>query len=833
MSEVDGLSQLARQEDAPFLLLVVVEDLDRVVVNAVPSYEKNSTTSSFLPIHSDMQKDHTTTRSWARFHIRENAMDCSSHHLLQFFSKAQGKLMRVNALMAVNTILMGVIVSIATYGHRYRYHRLTRFIFLGATSLFMPIVSYVVSAVNSDSTITISEPGGNITADCDPRDHITLLLIWTGLVQSIGINITAIVASDAREGRKVGPSIVLLVQAMWASYLAIYQLVVQGAYYEDGTSRLSEGHWTFLPLFTLVFAKLLLKYYAWHKATQSLMLGRSPRFIVGYMEQLQDVEVASEPIPPPLIVTGEDTVRVRKQTRGYIFERMSNRGDTARIDNNDGLVTLDEVWQLNDNHLKDVCLSFALFKLLRCRFARYTFAEYGFKKARNFLWHMLLEDNYGERLFGVIECELSFLHDFYYSSLPVSYSKSSLPIFSMFISLIIVLNTIVTCCYLAAVFSNTSTVQLLCTWVCSNEGRAHISDWAGRYFGVGHLYFDIVPVILLSTLVMLREVAEIASYIFSNWTKVVLICSCIRHASWLQSPTIQKCVGHVLQHRCKLFQHWENEMNQCSILVLHTQKTPVALLRRFVALPDQNIKVPMAVKTAIVEALRSYGRSRNNNGVTYLSRNLQLKFGDKLLWTFNSANGIAFTMLVCHIATSIFEVRSRPGQLPSDNKVAAIHLSRYCAYLVAYHPELLPDDYEWCKSLYNAVKKDAGCLACCIAVITPEDDCQQLVELLSARSKHKVLRNGMTLGGRLAELVGVQETGLVEAEETVWKALAGFWSEMILHVAPSSNMDGHAKAIARGGELITLLWALLTHLGIDISPDDSAVPADAHTSVPV
>lgn len=37
---------------------------------------------------------------------------------------------------------------------------------------------------------------------------------------------------------------------------------------------------------------------------------------------------------------------------------------------------------------------------------------------------------------------------------------------------------------------------------------------------------------------------------------------------------------------------------------------------------------------------------------------------------------------------------------------------------------------------------------------------------------------------------------------------------MILFVAPSESLDAHAEAIARGGELITLLWALLAHAGI-------------------
>jgi hypothetical protein len=82
------------------------------------------------------------------------------------------------------------------------------------------------------------------------------------------------------------------------------------------------------------------------------------------------------------------------------------------------------------------------------------------------------------------------------------------------------------------------------------------------------------------------------------------------------------------------------------------------------------------------------------------------------------------------------------------------------------------------------------------------------VQLLSAAgSKHEVLKEGARLGEQLVELMKGKE-------EVAWNGLAGFWCEMILYMAPSDNLDGHAVAVARGGELITLLWALLTHVGI-------------------
>lgn len=170
--------------------------------------------------------------------------------------------------------------------------------------------------------------------------------------------------------------------------------------------------------------------------------------------------------------------------------------------------------------------------------------------------------------------------------------------------------------------------------------------------------------------------------------------------------------------------------------------------------------------------------------------------------------GVSDTILAWHIATSLFELRHPKA---SDAKIAATHLSRYCAYLVMYLPGLLPDDEEWSKILHQDVKKDADRVlagwARSDASAAEADEYQQLVELLiSADStNHVVVRNGARIAEQLVKL---------QSDRDQWKALAHFWSEMILYVAPSQNLDGHAEAIASGGELITLLWVLLEHAGI-------------------
>jgi hypothetical protein len=76
--------------------------------------------------------------------------------------------------------------------------------------------------------------------------------------------------------------------------------------------------------------------------------------------------------------------------------------------------------------------------------------------------------------------------------------------------------------------------------------------------------------------------------------------------------------------------------------------------------------------------------------------------------------------------------------------------------------------------------------------------------------------NGVKLGELLVNKL------LQQGEAAVaWKFLAGFWSQMMLYIAPSDNLKGHAEAIARGGELITVVWALLMNVGIDSRPSST------------
>lgn len=740
--------------------------------------------------------------------------------------------LRVNVLTLGNAVLAGILVGIGTYGTRYRHRAFVRALFQGATTLFLPILSYVVSSasatVSTFQQSTPTYPSGSEIAfaiACNASTHLFVDLIWAGLVNIVGIITCTMVAATDRERRNIGLPMALLVQAIWSCYLVV-SLRPQ--------MEVSFGiPYMLLPtIFALFFAKMALRYYAFLKARRSVALGHNPPLIVGYIEQLHKgrycIPQTVEHCPPPLVVTGEHRHDVEKVPHGFFFKRLHhNQDDMTTMSNYSSLVTVDKIWLSDDKiltsapWLKDVCLSFSLFKLLRCLFAGYTVAEAGFQEAYSFFLHVLLKDKDHERVYGVITDELSFLHDYYYSSIPIHYSNFWLPILNIFVSLLTII-----CCLLLALLvisecitdmksSGVYRAQVYCWITCAAQDDNYYEYYDQRSVLFGNRGFDAVPVAILVVLVVLAEAREIATYICSKWTKVGLICSYVvnNHDKWQGSPSMQKWIGRVLRCRCKLMKHWDDKMNQCSVLVLHPRRSDpiVSLISRLLHLPDRkrNVKVPRVVKAAIVDALRS----NNNNGfladpATFLRRSLEDRSG-AFLWA-SDGEGIADIILMWHIATGILGVRRQHQQPPSGDMIVATHLSRYCAYLVAYVPELLPDYDKWSKGLYMAVKKDSmRALAGRAARPAAESEYDKLVSLLQERAENEVLRNGVKLAEKLER----------EGEEAAWRLLAGFWSQMILqYIAPSENLNGHADAIARGGELITFVWALLMHAGIARRP---------------
>ena len=428
-------------------------------------------------------------------------------------------------------------------------------------------------------------------------------------------------------------------------------------------------------------------------------------------------------------------------------------------------------------------------------------------KAFSFVLEVLLNSSSPERVFSVIADEISFVLDSYYSSLPTSNFGRLLPVLNIIISLSIIIWCLFGCA-ISHRYSMHHPRQTFCIphpSSCTIPSH-YLNDGMGSRVAFGNIIYNVLPTFSLLVVVMIAEAWEIASYLCSNWIKVTILCSYITQPSWQRSPRMQRWLGLILELRIKFRRSWNDRMGQVSLIPANHQQLKMRhglswLSLRFSNPRIQHVQVPLAVKAAIVDALRS------SNGC--LSRGMAAlrnsRIGDRLLWVCEG-EGTSDVILAWHISTSIFEARH--GGASSTKRTVAIHLSQYCVYLMAAAPELLPDDKAWFKKQYETISKDIERV---LAGDEPTEH-ESMVALLNEKSEYEVVKRGVKLGKQLLELATDDEAG--------WALLASFWSEMVLYIAPSDSLKApHKKAIARGTELLTLIWALLTHAGIISRPN--------------
>jgi Protein of unknown function, DUF594 len=142
-------------------------------------------------------------------------------------------------------------------------------------------------------------------------------------------------------------------------------------------------------------------------------------------------------------------------------------------------------------------------------------------------------------------------------------------------------------------------------------------------------------------------------------------------------------------------------------------------------------------------------------------------------------------------------LETEPEVALETEREVALELSRYCHHLVAHLPELLPVEVDRTRNMYERVIKE-------ILAMDQKNRCN--VALQTTWDERSVVGRG----ARLAKaLMNYAENG----KPVYWTMLADFWVEMMLYIAPSDNVEAHEEILERE-ELITQLWALLTHAGI-------------------
>ncbi|KAF8662252.1 hypothetical protein HU200_056454 [Digitaria exilis] len=738
-----------------------------------------------------------------------------------------------------------------------------------ALSLLLPVMSYLFSDAKNSAKLQSSSSG-------ELSLGALVILAWMLLVELLRkkvdeIRMRGYSGSIQRAGRVVWLGSLVFFNIKTSGRKAVFgilwilcatRVVQRIAFTEIG--KYSYAHGKNARLITSYMAKILK-----HQEQRPAVTADAH----GDIEQAAQVHDGHERLKScRYIVMGEESLAPEPTADGYKI-------DTASIDGDSGIITVGKVWKLDEDNnnvlftspdqvrrLKRLCLSFALFKLLRRKFEHLP-AVTGEEAddCKDLIFRGLLHNNHSssnnggnngisaaEELFQVINDEVIFLSEYYHSVVPVVLASP----FFLLVNYFLVLFVVAILCVMTVILCGNGDVFYAFNSVVADNYTFHS--------GIGKIaicliikaknspeaFFSIVDLsitILLFIIYFYEEIWEFFVFVLSNWFMVSLVCSYMaRPRQWRDSPYIRYAVHRIIWLRSKLNDGSSLSFRQLSVLSL---RWPLGaqLCSPFSLLLKKEL-VPRNLKESIVDRLMEHDRLAGTvyyvpltNGKSALHRNFLF---DKLSWACQS-DSVSEVFLTWHIATSILEVLvecSNDRQEEEDEAVAswrraATWVSKYCAYLVIFHRELLPDNPEKAERVVDGMTAElAG-----IFWFWEFYLCSQLARvnkiMKAAAEGHSdgdpgqdgggVVRNGARLGRLLAEVAGSHGRG------TVWKAVADVWTELVVFAAPSGEEErvkGHGDVLVQGGEFITVLWALATHAGVSRdSGGGGGMPAVAKT----
>ncbi|KAL6610466.1 hypothetical protein ACP70R_040435 [Stipagrostis hirtigluma subsp. patula] len=478
------------------------------------------------------------------------------------------------------------------------------------------------------------------------------------------------------------------------------------------------------------------------------------------------------------------------------------------------LVTIDQVYKWIDqqpysevekDRARDFCLAFALFKLLKRRFCGYVPAEAGTEKARDLVLTGLIHAGVTgpDAAFRVVDAELAFLYDFFYTRNIVLVGAK--------------------------------------TYICIAVAVAGITMWTAFFGALGPGYhrprvgvrdLDRSVTVLVVAITAGLEVFQAVAGFASNWRYVKTVYRCVRD----RRPWSKRRRGHLWWKESispPATRYWEDKIGQY-VLLKRFHRRPLNLLswltlylvepRRQGQKRGRRKPLPLQLKRAVLVSLKN-SRCRLTNGVSALRKHGLLR---QLGWACRFPK-ITDQILVWHVVTTRCDWASghhRRGDttlanVDGEHRLIATKLSNYCAYLVAFVPEMLPDPSYTAEQIFDTAvqqaRRDLGDRRTTSSILAKLEEMEANAwrahpEGLESGGVHE--RAGSTTVIERAALLGAQFRAAVLDDAHRWEVLAEFWTELVLFLAPSDNVDIHAEMLGAGGEFMTQLWALLGHAGV-------------------
>ncbi|CAL5076413.1 unnamed protein product [Urochloa decumbens] len=676
-------------------------------------------------------------------------------------------------------------------------------------SLFLPVMSYLFSEAKNEGDTSAANPSRSSYSQLGNELSLRArtILMWMLLVELLRKKVEAILVSVGMQW--YSGTLDRFARIVWLGYLVFYNVRSPGKKAIYGT------------LWVLTAAKFLQRVVVKEVLERSFAYGRSTRLLNSYMAQVALQQEQGDYVGSELLkkceyaVMGEENLKRMAGRHGYQVELKK--------------ATVGDIWTKTDTEqespLRSLCLSFALYKLLRRRFEDIPITSEETRNCRDLIFNGLLKEGKEQgaevALFKVFNDETQFICEYYHSVLPVVLSSP------FFFLANYILFPILVCafCLLTFIVCGNGNVPYAYQSITSDNyiiytgpttlARCLLRSITTHSPQVLFASIDLGTTTLLILAFIYEEVVEFLVFILSNWLIVSLVCEYTAKLHRRQSRILGWLMRCILWVRSKL-SHPKLCFKQLSML----RSCPLSCPLSTFTVPTK--AVPQEVIKSIVEYLMAHMDDYRVDGPgcsTVLQQEKHRPYRPLLLQVCELSKSIAEFILTCHIATGLLEVtHQQDGKEMGRHSKVATTLSKYCTYLVAFYPGLLPEDKDGTEHSYRKMKEElskelGGCWGYHMSLQGTRY--KRLIEI-GKRQQEAVMtmvHKGAMLGTALIK--NAEEND--EACERVWELLADLWTELMVHVAPSGgdlHVKAHKEALARGGEFITVLWVLCTHTGM-------------------
>uniref|UniRef100_A0A0D3GC64 DUF4220 domain-containing protein n=1 Tax=Oryza barthii TaxID=65489 RepID=A0A0D3GC64_9ORYZ len=663
-----------------------------------------------------------------------------------------------------------------------------RVILSKALSLFLPVMSYLFSEAKNAGAGADGLASLNISQCTELTLRARLILVWMLLVELLRKKVEEIRMEAWHAGtvERAG-------RVAWLGSLVFFNLRAAGRKAVFGI------------LWTLCAAKLVQRMTYTEVGKRSFAYGKNAKLVISYMAQMlqNDAELLRR---CKYLVMGEEDLVIEPINSGYRI--------TSDID---AVTTVGKIWTLAesdhllasldmDQRLRRLCVSFALFKLLRRSFERLPpMTEAETRHCRDLLFRGLYtgagdgDGGGAEALFEVMSDEANFVTEYYHSVVPVVLAS---PFFLLANYVLLPLVVLVLCLVVVVLCGNGDVLFSLRSiesdnYTMSSGGVATMARCLLRAVATSPPAFftaiDLSITSLLFLVLVYEEVWEFVVFLLSNWFMVSLLHAyASSNTRWHDSAVFRWAIRRILWARSKMLSHHGLRFRQLSVL---------SSCRLSLTLP-----ATVSLTLPILPTVPVPGQS-----------------------TRSCSRSARAAILTWHIATVILEEKCPPAASQSDDAVVARTLSRYMAYLVAFHPELLPGNQDSTELVFQVMNDELKQVlgfwgyhlrSLLMLGCTRRLECDMVVMAGVTEQPETVLQKGAALGRALVEKAGRDGGG----GGVLWKVVGNVWVELAVEVAPASDEDrvvGHRKVLPEGGEFVTVLWALATHTGISRRPPDT------------